>query len=102
MLRKSTDGLLQFHRQRVRHLRDICDQITQVNHEKVLPDAFGNYILEQARLQDQHGNRIALMVAESTVLIGGLLALQTDESIARVGYGLVEQSRYVIDSVGVG
>jgi hypothetical protein len=33
------------------------------------------------------------MVAESTLLIGGLLALQTDESVARVGYGLVEQSR---------
>jgi len=32
------------------------------------------------------------------MLIGGLLAPQTDESIARVGYGLVEQSRYVIDS----
>jgi hypothetical protein len=76
--------------------------MTEVNGEKVVLQTFRDDILEQLRLQYEHGNRVPLVVSKSTVTLSRLLSLlHSYWMVTRMGYSVIEQARDVVLSFSV-
>jgi len=65
-------------------------------------DTVGNSVMEKLRLQNQHRDRVPLMVAQSAMFLGSFLAAFNFHQIpASVSHDLIQQIGNVILSLGI-
>jgi Resolvase, N terminal domain len=78
------------------------NQITEVDDGKIVSYTLCDDILEQLRLQYEHGNRVSLVVSNRAVTLRSILQLFHPYSMTTcVGYSFIQQIRNVISSLGV-